>query len=62
MVVDDSLIHLNECPEYAKQGIRMFFENYAYYPGKGMFVDPIISKFKNCKKIFHKYQIVYLIE
>jgi hypothetical protein len=62
LVIDDSPIDLNECPEYAKEDSRIFFENHGYYPGKGMFVDPIISKFKNCKKIFHKYQIVYLIE
>lgn len=62
LVIDDSPIDLNECPEYAKEDSKLFFENYGHYPGKGMFIDPIISKFKNCKKIYHNYQIVYIIE
>ena len=62
LLIDDSPLNIDFCPEYAKTTSRNYFEKYGIYPGKGMFIEPIIQSFKNVKKIYHKYQIIYIIE
>lgn len=62
LIIDDSPIDLSLCPDYAKIDSEKCFQKFGLYPGKGMFIDPVITKFKNIKKIFHKYQIIYVVE
>jgi len=62
LLIDDSPLNINYCPDHAKNSSKIYFDKYGIYPGKGMFIDPIIQNFKNVKKIFHKYQIIYIVE
>jgi len=62
LLIDDSPINLEHCPEYAKNDSLRYFNEFGIIPGKGMFIDPIIKSFKNIKKVFHKYQIIYIVE
>lgn len=62
LIIDDSPINIEHCPEFAKNDSLKYFNDFGLIPGKGMFIDPIIQKFKNVKKIFHKYQIIYIVE
>jgi hypothetical protein len=62
LLIDDSPIDILHCPEYAKHVSSNYFNQFGMIPGKGMFIDPIIKNFKNIKKVFHKYQIVYIVE
>jgi hypothetical protein len=62
LLIDDSPFNLDLCPDYAKKDALVYFENFGLIPGKGMFIDQVIQNFKNVKKIYHKYQIIYIIE
>lgn len=62
LLIDDSPFSLDYCPENVRDVVVDYLEKYGTLPGKGMFIDPVISKFSNVRKVFHKYQIVYLVE
>jgi hypothetical protein len=61
LLIDDTPIDIKSCPENVKETAQKFFEKNGIYPGKGMYVDPIIIKHGNIKKIYHKYQLLYLV-
>ena len=62
IIIDDSPLDIENCPKESRNFCIDHFDNFGLIPGKGMFIDPIFLKFKNLKKIFHKYQIIYIVE
>lgn len=61
LLIDDTPINIMSCPENKKESAQRFFEKNGFYPGKGMYIDPIIIKHNNIKKIYHKYQLLYMV-
>jgi hypothetical protein len=62
IIIDDSPNDIDNCPQESRDICKDHYNKFGLMPGKGMFIDPIFLKFKNVKKIFHKYQIVYIVE
>lgn len=62
LIIDDSPVDIDYCPIHAHDDSIKYFNDFGFYPGKGMFIDQCILKFKNVKKVFHKYQIIYVVE
>ena len=61
LLIDDTPKDIMSCPQNVKESAQRFFEINGIYPGKGMYIDPIIMKYKNIKKIYHKYQLLYIL-
>jgi hypothetical protein len=60
IAIDDTPLDLTYCiSENNRLAAKKYFEKYGLMPGKGMYVDLLVNKIPNVKKIFHEYMVIY---
>jgi hypothetical protein len=62
ILIDDSPVSIDYCPSNVREDVTNYQKLNGILPGKGMFIDPIISKMSRIRKVYHKYQIIYVVE
>lgn len=61
VIIDDTPADLTYCPSHVYDNAKKYFDEHGLIPGKGMYVDLLLSKSPKFENISHQYQVIYKV-